>query len=340
MSNHSKALALINQLVEKFGKGGYIFRGTTTIHSDENEDGIYDGINSTLYRWVVKDDKKGDMSEERENLRKIFFKNKKFFPARMEKEIVENAGKMYPSKTEAHEILTDLQHFGGKTNMIDFSRNIHIALFFACQGNTNKSGELIALREKELKRIEKINYDKRSHQEGVIEVIDPAGGQSSRQRANFQGSVFVRPADGYINPKICDITPIPADLKKPLLKYLRTLHNITPDAVYNDLHGFIKNEENNKTPLLYFYMGITSKNKKEYENAIKYYSKFIQSNPSSRAAHNNRGNAYKKLKKYALAIKDFNKAISLRPRPLQSILQPRTSKRGNGRQKRRTGGFC
>ena len=33
------------------------------------------------------------------------------------------------------EILTELQHYGGKTNLIDFTTDYLIALFFACDGS-------------------------------------------------------------------------------------------------------------------------------------------------------------------------------------------------------------
>ena len=315
MINHAKALALINRLVEKFGKGGYIFRGTTKRYSLQKGEGkIRDGINSNLYRWVVKDEKEGEISDEQENLNKIFSENEHFFPSDLEKEIVNSASRMFQSNTAEHEILTELQHFGGKTNMIDFSRNMYVALFFACQGNFNESGELIALREddEKLKKIKEINYGKRP-EKGALEIIDPAGAQNSRQRVHFQSSVFVRPADGYINPKECEKFRICGKLKKPLSEYLRVFHNLTKDTIYNDLHGFISNERNNETASLYFYMGLANTYKSDHKKAAVYYGKCIERNPSETVAYNNRGNAYDELKQRAAALRDYNKAISINP---------------------------
>ena len=42
-------------------------------------------------------------------------------------------------------MLTQLQHRGGKTNLIDFTRNILIALFFACDGHFEEEGRIICL---------------------------------------------------------------------------------------------------------------------------------------------------------------------------------------------------
>ena len=52
--------------------------------------------------------------------------------------------------------LTDLQHYGAKTNLIDFSLNFHIALFFACQykeeEKTSLDGCLYILKRPEEKK--------------------------------------------------------------------------------------------------------------------------------------------------------------------------------------------
>ena len=50
-------------------------------------------------------------------------------------------------RTDDIEILTELQHFGGKTNLIDFTEDYLIALFFACDGSHDKEGRVILLEE-------------------------------------------------------------------------------------------------------------------------------------------------------------------------------------------------
>ena len=44
------------------------------------------------------------------------------------------------------EILTELQHYGGKTNLIDFITDYFIAIFFACDGHPNEDGRVILLQ--------------------------------------------------------------------------------------------------------------------------------------------------------------------------------------------------
>ena len=48
-------------------------------------------------------------------------------------------------KYENLEILTKIQHYGGSTNLIDFTKDYFVALFFACDSSPNKPGRLISL---------------------------------------------------------------------------------------------------------------------------------------------------------------------------------------------------
>ena len=72
------------------------------------------------------------------------------------------------------EILTEIQHYGGKTNLIDFTTDYLIALFFACDGHHEKKGRII------LQRTEKIQ-----------DIIERP--RNPRHRIIAQKSVFVRP---------------------------------------------------------------------------------------------------------------------------------------------------
>ena len=57
----------------------------------------------------------------------------------MEIEVVQQRNleeaKKYTYETDELSILTELQHYGAKTNLIDFTANYLIALFFACDSN-------------------------------------------------------------------------------------------------------------------------------------------------------------------------------------------------------------
>ena len=113
--------AIIREIAEKSAGGGYLYRG---------EPEYYTTISSSLYRAYNEPD---------------------FSPVTIEdiqQEMLEEAGR-YTDETDEEAILTQLQHYGGATNLIDFTTDCLIALFFACDGGVDKDGRVILLREEE-----------------------------------------------------------------------------------------------------------------------------------------------------------------------------------------------
>ena len=62
--------------------------------------------------------------------------------------------------------------------------------------------------------------------------------------------------------------------------------------------------------LVIIFFGFLSSAQAENDKIDK-WNRYIEANPRSAAAYNNRGNAYGRLKQYARAIQDFDKAIEL-----------------------------
>ena len=227
--NYEEVKSLIDDLINRFSDGNYVFRGMNRSHSDE-----YDGeykekeINSSLFRKHYKD--------------KIW--NEYFSPIQAEKEIVEKAKKYFPSNTSNIEILTDLRHYHGKVNLIDFTRDFHIALFFACNGKFEEDGQLIFLKTDGLNIINDIEYKTNKISEYAISIIEPKQTRTSKNRVIAQKSVFVYSSKGYIskNSERCFTREVKHNHKKNILEYLRKFHDISSDTIYNDLIGFIDNE--------------------------------------------------------------------------------------------------
>ena len=288
----------------------YLFRGVTKSYEGKKETEGAKKINSSLYRWAI--DK---INVVHENVFHEKFFHEKYQPFDMEKERLERAKIHYADSASNIEILTDLQHFRGKTNLIDFSRNLYIALFFSCYGDEKhykEYGELILLDSAQIGQKQEVNYAKlQSTSEPFL--IEPANTQISQKRVTFQNSVFVYPPSGYVNKDLCEIISVPATLKQPILDHLRKVHNIHPDTIYNDLIGFIDNEKNYEKASVLFYQAIALYNKGEYEKAIEKYSESIELNSNYTEAYNNRGGAKNKLGKHQDAIVDYNKAIELNP---------------------------
>ena len=217
-----------------------------------------------------------------------------------------NAAKAYTNEENAFEILTALQHYGGKTNLIDFTTDYYVALFFACYGHPDRHGRVIILKKNEM----------------VKEMLRFPRDQEHRVRD--QKSVFIQPPRGYIAEQQYEKVCVPKDLKLFILEYLREVQDIYPETIYNDLHGFISSQNNLWMAYRKFYSGINWKNKgneannsrekqEAYKEAVKHYSSALHRNLQLVTVYNNRGDAYRILGKIDEAINDFSKAIELKP---------------------------
>ncbi|MDE0085380.1 MAG: FRG domain-containing protein [Candidatus Poribacteria bacterium] len=162
----SRVLAKIAEIAEKSATGDYIYRGESETH---------DKVSSNLYREYEAD-------IEAEN----------FDIAVVQEEILREAREYTTYKMDDSEILAELQHHGGKTNLIDFTTDYLVALFFACDGNSDKPGRVILLQ----------------NQSGDYEVVKPP---RTIKRAGVQKSIFVQTPKGVVDPDI--VVWIPAALK-------------------------------------------------------------------------------------------------------------------------------
>ena len=277
-TNLSRVLEKITEIAEKSADGDYIYRGESKCH---------DAVSSNLYREYA------DVEAEHFDIEVV------------QNEILSEAKKYTTHKMEELEILTELQHHGGKTNLIDCTTDYLVALFFACDGNRDKPGRVILLQQ----------------QSEAYKVVRPP---RTVPRVGVQKSIFVQAFSGVVDPDTVTVVCIPADLKGPMLDYLRKHHDISTTTIYNDLLGFIENRRIHKSAYTEFYKGFTcqgradsTKNPAEkqewYDKAIVHYTEAINLNSEHAEAYNNRGIAYKNKGEFDAAIQDFNKAIGLNP---------------------------
>ena len=273
----SRVLEKITEIANASATGDYIYRGESKYHKK---------ISSNLYR-------------EYEDAIEVEYFDIKV----VQDEILKEAKEYTTHKMDDLEILTELQHHGGKTNLIDFTTDYLVALFFACDGNRGKPGRVILLQR----------------QSEAYQVVKPP---KTIARAGVQKSVFVQASSGVVDPDtaVC----IPADLKGAMLEYLRKHHDISTKTIYNDLQGFIKNRSSHKSAYTEFYKGATyqkrgdstrdqAKKREWYDKAIEHYTEAGTLNPELAETYNNRGNVYTAKGDFESAIQDFNRAVDLNP---------------------------
>ena len=207
------------------------------------------------------------------------------------------------------ELASELQHVGGNTNLIDFTKCHLVALFFACEKFYKKPGRVILL-----KQTEKIK--------NKYKIKEPQ--YSITNRVTAQKSVFVEHPSGVIEEDdIEEIICIRPSFKQPILTCLRKKHIYTP-TIYNDLQGYIKHQQNHHDAYSEYGRGVLCycyaannrrglKNNTGVRKAIKHFRKAIKFYPDFVEAHLWRANIYFWTEKFDKAIKGYTKVIELEP---------------------------
>ena len=262
-------LTLINEIARKAAGSNYVYRG---------ESAEFEDISSGLYRRHKEQgiDDAGSAIEAIQN------------------EVIAQARRHEPMLEEMQEleVLAQIQHNGGETNLIDFTTDYLVALFFACDGEPNESGRVILLLES-----------------GEGYYIDRP--TSPVHRVVAQKSVFVHPEKGYVEPG--DMVIVPKHLKQTILEYLQRHHGISTETIYNDLYGFIQHQDVHQPAYYELYAGITLANREQHDAAIEHYSNALDINPRMATAFSHRGDAYYDCDEYESAIADYEQALSFDP---------------------------
>ena len=219
--------------------------------------------------------------------------------------------KKHSKETDELEILTEIQHYGGKTNLIDFTTDYYIALFFACNGSPTKDGRII-LQDKD----------------GIVKdwIKEPRNAEPE-SRIKIQKSIFVRPSNGFIEPDI--VIVIPKDLKRSLLNYIEKEFGVSAEKIYGDIHGFIGGQASRLDTYKEVRKGITAQQdgdeadnlkekNKNYQGSVKHFTKAIQQNPEAAEAYSGRGLAYLSIRALDKALADFSRAIELNQRSAEA----------------------
>ena len=207
------------------------------------------------------------------------------------------------------ELASELQHVGGNTNLIDFTKCHLVALFFACEKFHKKPGRVILL-----KQTEKIK--------NKYKIEEP---QHPPHRVTAQKSVFVEHPSGVIEEDdIEEIICIRPSFKQPILTHLREKECIYTQKIYNDLQGYIKHQQNHHDAYSEYGRGVlcyshSAKNSEALNNntgvhtAIEHFSNAIKFYPDFVEAHLWRANIHLWTKDFDKAIKGYTKVIELDP---------------------------
>ena len=294
----AEVTALIEKIVRKSLDGNYIFRGEPERYDNDKFKGR---VSSNLYRryiMPVRDEATGSFDETKHTyLSQDDLKRFQANTIQSCKDHVVGIG------NDEFEILTTLQHYGIETNLIDFTTDCHIALFFACNGSHEEVGRVVLL-------------NKSSDLEEFIKV--PTHPQS---RVLAQKSVFVQPPDGFIDPDSLIEVDVPPNLKQWALIYLRKALNIWPRSISNDMQGFVEYTKQNKNEMIKHYMLVyiaergldRERSEDNLSSAIDTYKKFIEYDPYNSSTYQKTARCYYNIGEFDQAIEYYTKSIMLYP---------------------------
>ena len=279
----NRILEIIGKVAKIAADGDYIYRG---------EQECYEKISSNLWR-------------ELKDVNALHLNIESLQKAELEK------AKKYSKETDELEILTEIQHYGGKTNLIDFTTDYYIALFFACNGSPTKDGRIIL-------------HDK----DGIVKdwIKEPRNAEPE-SRVKIQKSIFVRPPNGFVEPDI--VIVIPKDLKRSLLNYIEKEFGVSAEKIYGDLHGFIGGQASRLDTYKEVRKGInfqqdgdkagnSEEKNRGYQKSVKHFTNAIQHGPETSEAYSGRGLVYLSIGALDKALADFNKAIELNRRSAEA----------------------
>lgn len=178
---------------------------------------------------------------------------------------IELARRYEPHLSEV-DILTRLQHQGGKTNLIDFTRDLNIALFFASSSSPGRNGRVIFMEEPKIRR----------EQRDVLAPVKLVAGGSPTGMTDVQKSVWVEPRSGYIEDKYVDvgIVVIPSALKPEILSHLRVVYGIDASTVYKDLSGFIREQDRLRDHDAEWHAGMRAHEAGNHECALRFFARY------------------------------------------------------------------
>lgn len=150
------------------------------------------------------------------------------------------------------DLLAELQHFGAATCLIDFSRNAQVALWFACQQNSDsptepQNGKVFAVRTDDVARFnpvtaemvtdKKIRYFFSPDDETGKYAIYTWQPKYQNNRIIAQQSVFIFGAAEIEEAAYCIV---PKSSKEDILASLATVSGITEDSIFPDAENFAR----------------------------------------------------------------------------------------------------
>lgn len=294
MSNENKTAEDIVAELEAKQQAGYLLRG---------EPEQYDDVTSSLYRATPLEARECVSQIERDVVESCLY----HCYTDTELQALKNEGNL---QERALRKLSEIQHFGGATNLIDFTTCPLRALFFACDRWPERDGRIVVIKPE---LIPAFNYDDPSNPD----VLIPWGDHDYIRRTNgypparvdAQKSVFVHAKNGMLRDDDYEVISIPSQLKTDIREGLSVNFKINRRSIYPDTIGFV--DANRHQRSIKFMLKAEKKlENRDYEGVIKFCGKSTNEQAYSYVYHI-WGIAFLQLGETQEAIDKFDRAIKI-----------------------------
>ena len=219
------------------------------------------------------------------------------------------------------EMLSDLQHQGAATCLIDFTTNPLIALWFAVREKPELPGKVVAMATENADLFSTVNI---SDIEKPIEEFLHGSKlwkwvpSHMSNRILAQQSVFVF-GRGKIDERWYKKIVIESSSKKNIRKDLRDIFGINEQHLFSDFTGFALSNAPDRpysddTLDYYLTLALELSQKKDFHNVMDICSRALNLYPENSYIFFIRGNANCDLGDYRAGIIDYDKAIEINPR--------------------------
>lgn len=228
----------------------YPYQSKTGINFPENKQVENDTIRSGLS--VRLDSYDNDKPETKPYIRANY--------VNILRDMIKTAKRHFPDKYQEEmsdlDILADIQHNGGATCLVDFSKNVLTALWFACNADTDADGfvycydvmhdiivnDCLSYIKDESQSIESL-LAQTYRETNICSDVDTRfciwEPSSRNNRIIRQDSVFVFGMEKFIvKDHGIEIIRIDADKKECILLAMEAFFNVSEDTIFNDSIGF------------------------------------------------------------------------------------------------------
>ena len=206
----------------------------------------------------------------------------------------EQQGKSYTDL----ELLAELQHHGAATCLIDFTTNALVALWFACEAETDQAGKVVAMATDNFELFSTVKYDDLQNDIDEFLYKDKLWKWAPSHMSNrivAQQSVFVL-GEGLIAAIHYEAVKIDLSSKQQIGEELKERFGINEQHLFSDFTGFALSNAHDRpysgyTIEDYLHQGIEFTQRRDFKDAINVCNRAIKLDPNNSMVFHTRGNA-------------------------------------------------